>query len=116
MNADKWIEALQHPLMLAGFAFLLAAVVCRLAGNKKRLSDVGKLFFFLILLAMTAVIFLKRNEPSLAIPAFIGLLQVVAGAALNWKPLAGEADYLSTKGAESPAVKAGKDIEIHIGK
>jgi hypothetical protein len=115
MNVDKVAGYLQHPLVFVGFAFFLAAAMYRFAGKKQQLPDVGKVLFLLILLTMAAVVVLKKNDLSLAIPAFIGLLQVAAGAALNWKPAAKEADHLSTKSAESPAVKAGGTVKITYG-
>ena len=39
MNVDKWIEALQHPLVLTGFGlFLFAALIKPLFLNNEKLS------------------------------------------------------------------------------
>ncbi|CAK8715854.1 MAG: Tetratricopeptide repeat-containing protein [Candidatus Electronema aureum] len=71
MNVDKWIEALQHPLVLAGFGlFLFAALIKPLFLNNEKLSG-------------TAMERLLHKGMNFAFT--LALLAIAGGLLLDWK-------------------------------
>ena len=71
MNVDKWIEALQHPLVLAGFGlFLFAALIKPLFLNNKKLSG-------------TTMERLLHKGMNFAFA--LALLAIAGGLLLSWK-------------------------------
>ncbi|MGR0480532.1 MAG: hypothetical protein ACTFAL_03780 [Candidatus Electronema sp. V4] len=90
MNVDKWIEALQHPLVLAGFGlFLFAALIKPLFLNNKKLSG-------------TAMERLLHKGMNFAFA--LALLAIAGGLLLSWKS-GGKAGASEGKG-EKPAAAA----------
>lgn len=71
IHADKWIESLQHPLVLAGFGlFIFAALIKPLFFNNKKLSGT----------AMERLLLRGINF------AFIlALLVIAVGLVLSWR-------------------------------
>ncbi|MGX9728236.1 MAG: hypothetical protein ACTFAK_13245 [Candidatus Electronema sp. VV] len=113
MNSLKeWIKHLQHPLVFAGFAlfvmleifqmFFRDSLAARLSGTAlETLLDKGMTFAFVL-----------------------ALVSVIGGIALSFRKGGDEqhdsgasksGDCLSTKGRESPAVKAGGNVTMSYG-
>ena len=113
MNSLKeWIKHLQHPLVFAGFAlfimleifqmFFRDSLTARLSGTAlETLLDKGMTFAFVL-----------------------ALVSVIGGIALSFRRGGDEqhdsgasksGDCLSTKGRESPAIKAGGNVTMSYG-
>ena len=130
MNVDKWIEALQHPLVLAGFGlFLFAALIKPLFLNNEKLSGTAmerllhkgmNFAFALALLAIAGGLLLswKPNAAGGEIN-FILILAVLAAAVsllLNWKSNSSAKDIVkSLTGNQSPVIEAKADVSISYG-
>ena len=130
MNVDKWIEALQHPLVLAGFGlFLFAALIKPLFLNNEKLSGTAmerllhkgmNFAFALALLAIAGGLLLswKPNAAGGEIN-FILILAVLAAAVsllLNWKSNSSAKDIVkSLTGDQSPAIEAGGNVTVNYG-
>lgn len=82
MNVDKWIVALQHPLVLGGFAlFLFASLIKPLFLNNKKLSGTA-----------TERLLVRGMNFAFA----LALLAIAGGLLLSWKPNAagGELNFI----------------------
>ena len=72
MNVDKWITALQHPLVLAGFGlFIFAALIKPLFLNNKKLTGTA-----------TERLLVRGMNFAFA----LALLAIAGGLLLSWKP------------------------------
>lgn len=99
MNVDKWIEALQHPLVLAGFGlFLFAALIKPLFLNNEKLSG-------------TAMERLLHKGMNFAFA--LALLAIAGGLLLSWKSN-GKADASEGKGAKPAAERSGGNQPISV--
>uniref|UniRef100_UPI0040577129 caspase family protein n=1 Tax=Candidatus Electronema sp. TaxID=2698783 RepID=UPI0040577129 len=99
MNVDKWIEALQHPLVLAGFGlFLFAALIKPLFLNNKKLSG-------------TAMERLLHKGMNFAFA--LALLAIAGGLLLSWKS-SGKAGASEGKGAKPAADRSGGNQPLSV--
>ncbi len=116
----EWIKHLQHPLVLAGIVFLLAAAFWFFLGRKRKRSSAGHLdalqvIFLLSLTALLALAVLTWNDRALSIP----LLGCLLGSIITGLPLLkaadGEKNNLNTIGEQSPSVRSGGKVTISYG-
>ncbi|MGX9725755.1 MAG: hypothetical protein ACTFAK_00080 [Candidatus Electronema sp. VV] len=99
MNVDKWIEALQHPLVLAGSAlFLFAALIKPLFLNNKKLSGT----------AMERLLHKGMN-----FVFALALLAIAGGLLLSWKS-GGKAGADEGKGAKPAAERSGGNQPVSV--
>ncbi|WP_417912193.1 tetratricopeptide repeat protein [Candidatus Electronema sp. TJ] len=91
-EVSVWIEHLRHPLVLAGFGLLLLFALIRAFRRGTPRSDAGKLIHLLALLVMSGIVYWNKDNPGIALPVFITLLDVAANGALAWKESKQEID------------------------
>ena len=79
------MEMLEHPLVLGGLSFglLVFALLLRRTERQGRLPN---FIFLLLLLAITALIYVTWNSSHPSIQHLVALLSAAASAALSWKP------------------------------
>jgi tetratricopeptide (TPR) repeat protein len=123
MNVDKWIVALQHPLVLGGFAlFLFASLIKPLFLNNKKLSGTAterllvrgmNLAFALALLAIAGGLLLSW-KPN-ATDGEINLILILAVLAAGVSLLLNYLNVQSTKGSNSPVINAEGNVALTYG-
>ena len=91
-EVSVWIEHLRHPLVLAGFGLLLLFALIRAFRRGTPRSDAGKLIHLLALLVMSGIVYWNKDNPGIALPVFVTLLDVAANGALAWKESKQEID------------------------